>query len=136
MERIKKLFKKLSSKKRDEIITHKHVDRPWGSFESLKEDHSFHAKKLTIKPNAKLSLQSHRFRSEHWIVVDGKTKVIRGDDEFLLKKNDYIFIPKKVKHTIHNPFSKPCSIVEVQTGTYFGEDDIKRYEDIYGRVQT
>lgn len=134
-EGIKKLFKKLLLKKRSEIITHKLVDRPWGSFESLKEDHSFHAKKLIIKPNAKLSLQSHKFRSEHWIVVDGKTKVIRGEDEFLLKKNDYIFIPKTVKHTIHNPFSKPCSIVEVQTGTYFGEDDIKRYEDIYGRVQ-
>lgn len=133
-EGIKELFKELLLKKRSEIISHKNVDRPWGSFESLKEEQSYHAKKLVIKPNAKLSLQSHKFRSEHWIVVDGKTKVIRGDDEFLLKKNDYIFIPKTVKHTIHNPFSKPCSIVEVQTGTYFGEDDIKRYEDIYGRV--
>lgn len=105
--------------------------RPWGNFKVLDKGNGYKVKTITVKPGAKLSLQSHNHRSEHWVVVNGTALVTKGDETITV--NDYIFIPVKMKHRIENPGNTPLVLVEVQTGEYLEEDDIIRYDDDYGR---
>ena len=107
--------------------------RPWGQFESLALGSQFQVKRITVYPGGKLSLQSHRYRAEHWIVVEGVAKVTIGDQEKLLLANQSIYVPLRQKHRLENPGKDPLVLIEVQTGTYFGEDDIVRYDDAYAR---
>lgn len=107
--------------------------RPWGWFESLVTGPRFQVKRIVVKPGAALSLQSHHHRSEHWIVVEGTAKVLVGDEVRLVTENQSVYIPLGAKHRMENPGKVPMVLIEVQTGTYLGEDDIIRYEDIYAR---
>lgn len=110
------------------------TDRPWGTFEVLREQNNYKVKVLTVNPNEKLSLQYHRHRSEHWVVVEGTALVQIGDKEFTLNVNESIYVPIKQKHRLSNPdFWKPLKVIEVQSGEYLGEDDIVRLEDVYRR---
>lgn len=111
----------------------KSENRPWGKFEVFIDDYNHKVKKLTVSPGAALSLQSHQRRAEHWVVVKGTAKVINGENILMLHENESTYIPAKHKHQLSNPTNKNLEIIEVQTGDYFGEDDIIRYEDIYGR---
>ena len=108
--------------------------RPWGSFTILSDAENFKAKRLDVLPQKKLSLQSHKLRSEHWIVVTGLARITLGDTIQDYNPGDHIFIPIQTKHRIENPGHSLLTIVEVQLGEYFGEDDIIRYEDDFGRV--
>ncbi len=120
----------------DEAATfHTTVHRPWGSYTVLEDADDCKVKRLVVKPGQVLSLQRHRRRSEHWTVVNGVAKVRRGDDEFLLQQNQSTYIPAGTLHRLENPGSEDVHLIEVQTGDYFGEDDIERLEDIYGRVR-
>ncbi len=120
----------------DEAATfHTTVHRPWGSYTVLEDADDCKVKRLVVKPGQVLSLQRHRRRSEHWTVVNGVAKVRRGDDEFLLQQNQSTYIPAGTLHRLENPGSEDVHLIEVQTGDYFGEDDIERFEDIYGRVR-
>ena len=110
-------------------------ERPWGNFLTLEESDCFKVKKLVVNPFQQLSLQSHQHRSEHWVVVKGKAEVIKGDEVIVLSSNESIFIPSGTIHSIKNPTGETLQIVEVQIGSYFGEDDIVRYDDKYGRVK-
>jgi mannose-1-phosphate guanylyltransferase/mannose-6-phosphate isomerase len=114
---------------------HKTVHRPWGSFSILEDADDCKVKRLVVRPGQVLSLQMHRRRAEHWTVIQGVAKVRLGDREFLLNANESTFIPVKTRHRLENPGSEDVHLIEVQTGDYFGEDDIVRYEDIYGRVE-
>lgn len=112
----------------------KSENRPWGRFEVFIDDYNHKVKKLIVSPGAKLSLQSHKRRAEHWVVVKGIAKVVNGENILTLHENESTYIPAKSKHQLANPGKKPLEIIEVQTGDYFGEDDIIRYEDQYGRL--
>ena len=114
---------------------HKITLRPWGYFENISSNNTHKIKKLTVLPGKALSLQSHKKRSEHWVVISGIASVIKGNDEFILNKNESTFIPVNTKHRLTNKSKNILVIIEVQTGKYFGEDDIKRYDDIYGRIK-
>ena len=107
--------------------------RPWGWFETLVLDDRFQVKRIVVNPGGSLSLQSHFHRSEHWIVVAGTAKVTVGKSEQLLTENQSVYIPVGEVHRLENPGKVPMVLIEVQTGTYLGEDDIVRYEDIYAR---
>jgi mannose-1-phosphate guanylyltransferase/mannose-6-phosphate isomerase len=109
--------------------------RPWGWFESLTIDEKFQVKKIHVHPGASLSLQSHKYRAEHWIVVSGVAEVTIGEEVKLISENQSVYIPLGAIHRMRNPGEKPMELIEVQTGTYFGEDDIFRYDDVYSRGQ-
>jgi len=110
-------------------------ERPWGKFESFIRTESYQVKRLIVYPGAKLSLQSHNHRSEHWVVVRGTAKVINGEKEVVLQANESVYIPVGNKHRLENPGEVDTEVIEVQTGNYFGEDDIVRYEDVYNRIE-
>lgn len=107
--------------------------RPWGHYEQLAIGPRYQVKSIVVNPGGKLSLQSHFHRSEHWIVVEGSAIVTRGEQAKLLSENESIYIPLGEVHRLENPGRVPMRLIEVQTGTYFGEDDIVRYDDDYGR---
>ena len=107
--------------------------RPWGWFESLALSDSFQVKRIFVKPGAALSLQSHKYRSEHWIVVEGKARVTISDEVKIVEAGQSVYVPFGAKHRMENPGEVPMLLIEVQIGTYFGEDDIVRYDDIYAR---
>ncbi len=130
---VKKIVKQLADKNRNEIVSHSKVMRPWGNYESIDHGERFQVKRIVVNPGARLSLQMHHHRAEHWIVVTGTAKVTRGEEESLLSENESTYIPLGVKHRLENPGSIPLEIIEVQSGSYLGEDDIVRYEDEYGR---
>ncbi len=130
---VKKIVNKLAELDRDEIITHRKVYRPWGSYESIDNGARFQVKRIVVKPGARLSLQMHHHRAEHWIVVTGTARVTRGEDSFLLSENQSTYIPLGVTHRLENPGTIPLEIIEVQSGSYLGEDDIVRFQDEYGR---
>ena len=109
------------------------VHRPWGKYEVLIDNPTYKVKKITVYPGCKLSLQSHVHRSEHWVVVTGIASVVNGDKNLLLNENESTYIPAKTMHRLENAGKINLEIVEVQTGKYTGEDDIVRYDDIYGR---
>lgn len=117
----------------ESAIFHKTVHRPWGSFTVLEDAPDCKVKRLVVKPGQVLSLQRHQRRAEHWTVVQGKAKVRLGDEELLLQQNQSTYIPVNTMHRLENPGTEDIHLIEVQTGDYFGEDDIERFEDIYGR---
>jgi mannose-1-phosphate guanylyltransferase/mannose-6-phosphate isomerase len=131
---VKAVVNSLRSNNRSEVARHSREYRPWGYYETLNSGAQYHVKHLRVKPGGKLSLQSHQFRSEHWVVISGIATVTRGQEYFDLRQNQSIFIPATIKHRLENLTAEPLDIIEVQTGVYFGEDDIKRYDDIYNRT--
>ena len=133
---VKKLVAKLKAEGRYEHSLHREVFRPWGSYDSIDAGERFQVKRLVVKPGAVLSLQLHHHRAEHWIVVAGTAEITRGEEVFLLEENESTYIPLGVKHRIYNPGKIALHIIEVQSGTYLGEDDIVRFEDRYGRQGT
>ncbi|MGI9286517.1 MAG: mannose-1-phosphate guanylyltransferase/mannose-6-phosphate isomerase, partial [Pseudomonadales bacterium] len=130
---IKAIVAELKRKEREEVTSHKKVYRPWGSYESLVNAGRFQVKRIIVNPEQTLSLQMHHHRAEHWIVVNGTATVTCGEDEFLLGEDQSTYIPLGNKHRLQNSGVIPLEIIEVQTGSYLGEDDIVRFEDIYGR---
>jgi mannose-1-phosphate guanylyltransferase/mannose-6-phosphate isomerase len=133
---VKRLVARLKEQGRYEHSLHREVFRPWGSYDSIENGPRFQVKRLKVKPGAVLSLQLHHHRAEHWIVVSGTAKITRGDEVFLLEENQSTYIPIGVRHRIENPGKIPLHIIEVQSGSYLGEDDIVRLEDHYGRKGT
>ncbi len=131
---IKLIVNKLKQDNRSEAIHHKTVYRPWGHYTSISKGERHQTKRISVKTGAKLSLQKHHHRSEHWIVVRGTAKVTKGDETFLLSENESVYLPIGVVHALENPGKIDLEIIEVQTGTYLGEDDIIRLEDLYGRL--
>jgi len=113
---------------------HKTIYRPWGSYTLIAEDRHWKVKKIIVNPKQSLSLQSHNFRSEHWVVVEGEAKVILDEKVFNLAKNESIYVPARTKHKLSNNSKKILILIEVQSGSYLGEDDIERFDDMYGRV--
>lgn len=132
---IKKLVDRLKGLKRSEVEDHTQVYRPWGSYENIVIAPRFQAKRIIVNPGASLSLQLHHHRAEHWIVVKGCAEVTRGEDVFQLNEDESTYIPIGMKHRLANPGIIPLEIIEVQTGSYLGEDDIVRFDDNYGRVE-
>jgi mannose-1-phosphate guanylyltransferase/mannose-6-phosphate isomerase len=132
-QNVKKLVQQLETQKREELRLHRKVHRPWGWYDSIDEAERFKVKRIQVKPGASLSLQKHHHRAEHWIVVKGTAEVTCGDKVTLLGENQSIYIPLGEVHRLANPGSIPLEIIEVQTGSYLGEDDIVRFEDTYGR---
>lgn len=130
---VKAIVEHLKNSQRDEIINHRQVFRPWGSYESLVISEYFQVKRIIVNPGQSLSLQLHKHRSEHWIVVKGEAQVVCGDQEFILKEDQSTYIPQHTQHRLSNLSQKTLEIIEVQTGSYLGEDDIIRLEDNYGR---
>jgi mannose-1-phosphate guanylyltransferase/mannose-6-phosphate isomerase len=133
---VKNLVAKLKKAGRTETSLHREVFRPWGSYDSVDEGARFQVKRLTVKPGATLSLQMHHHRAEHWIVVSGTARITCNDKVFLLSENESTYIPIGATHRIENPGKVPLHIIEVQSGSYLGEDDIVRFEDSYGRKGT
>jgi mannose-1-phosphate guanylyltransferase / mannose-6-phosphate isomerase len=133
---VKALVNKLKEQGRYETALHREVFRPWGSYDSIDNGDRFQVKRLVVKPGATMSLQLHHHRAEHWIVVSGTAQITRGEETFLLGENESTYIPVGTKHRIANPGKVMLHIIEVQSGSYLGEDDIVRFEDIYGREGT
>lgn len=136
VQNVKSLVNRIKSAGRGEHALHREVFRPWGSYDSLESGERFQVKRLTVIPGGVLSLQMHRQRAEHWVVVAGTARITRGDEVFLLEENQSTYIPVGVRHRIENPGKVPLRIIEVQSGGYLGEDDIVRFEDQYGREGT
>jgi mannose-1-phosphate guanylyltransferase len=131
---VKKIVEQLKAEGRDEFKNHREVYRPWGKYDSIDAGTRYQVKLITVKPGEKLSIQMHHHRAEHWIVVSGTAKVTNGDKTFLVTENESTYIPIGVIHALENPGKLPLEMIEVQSGTYLGEDDIVRFEDRYGRV--
>ena len=132
-EELKEAVKTLVKENVNQALNHRQVNRPWGVFDSIEKGERFQVKKITVKCGGRLSLQRHKKRAEHWVVVKGKALVTRGDEVFELSENESTYIPIGVKHRLENPFDIPLEIIEVQSGGYVGEDDIERLDDVYGR---
>lgn len=130
---VKQVTEHLKNSARQEHVFHTRVHRPWGSFEGIDEGDRFQVKRLSVNPGASLSLQMHHHRAEHWIVVRGTARVTRDDEVFLLAENESTYIPLGARHRLENPGSLPLEIIEVQSGSYLGEDDIVRFDDVYQR---
>jgi mannose-1-phosphate guanylyltransferase/mannose-6-phosphate isomerase len=133
---VKALVNQLKARGRYETSLHREVFRPWGSYDSIDNGERFQVKRLVVKPGAAMSLQLHHHRAEHWIVVSGTARITRGEETFLLGENESTFIPMGTRHRIENPGKVTLHIIEVQSGSYLGEDDIVRFEDVYGREGT
>jgi mannose-1-phosphate guanylyltransferase len=132
---VKEVVNQLSELKDQAAEFHRTVHRPWGSFSILEDADDCKVKRLIVKPGQVLSLQKHHRRAEHWTVIKGTAKVRIDEREFLLHANESTYIPVDTRHRLENPGTEDIHLIEVQTGEYFGEDDIVRYEDIYGRVE-
>ena len=133
LQGVKDVVAKLQSYGRSEVDLHREVFRPWGKYDSVDNGKRYQVKHITVKPGAKLSVQMHHHRAEHWVVVSGSAMVRNGDKEFLVTENESTFIPVGVIHSLENPGKIPLELIEVQSGSYLGEDDIVRFEDKYGR---
>jgi Mannose-6-phosphate isomerase len=132
-QKVKQVVKQLDATGSTKHQLHRKVFRPWGAYDSIDQGERFQVKRITVKPGGKLSLQMHHHRAEHWIVVTGTAKVTCGEDTFLLTENQSTYIPLGQVHRLENPGSVPLELIEVQSGSYLGEDDIVRFEDTYGR---
>ncbi|MEO8367251.1 MAG: mannose-1-phosphate guanylyltransferase/mannose-6-phosphate isomerase [Pseudoxanthomonas sp.] len=130
---VKRIVSELKAAGRPEPTWHRKVYRPWGSYDSIDVGERFQVKRITVKPGAQLSLQMHHHRAEHWIVVSGTGRITRGEETLILSENQSTYIPLGVKHRLENPGVVPLELIEVQSGSYLGEDDIVRFEDVYGR---
>ena len=135
VQEVKQVVARLKQEQRSQAVLHREVHRPWGSYDSVDNGGRHQVKRIKVKPGAALSLQMHHHRAEHWIVVSGTAKVTRGDETLLLSANESTYIPLGVKHRLENPGKVPLELIEVQSGSYLGEDDIVRFEDVYGRSQ-
>ncbi|GAW97803.1 MULTISPECIES: mannose-1-phosphate guanylyltransferase/mannose-6-phosphate isomerase [Colwellia] len=133
VQHVKKIVEQLKAANRPEHKIHREVYRPWGKYDSIDNGKRYQVKRITVKPGEKLSIQMHHHRAEHWIVVSGTAKVTNGDKTFLLTENESTYIPIGVVHALENPGKLPLEMIEVQSGSYLGEDDIVRFEDRYGR---
>ena len=133
VQQVKDVVARLKAGQRSQAVLHREVHRPWGSYDSVDVGERFQVKRIKVKPGARLSLQSHERRAEHWIVVSGVARVTRDNDVFELFANQSAYIPIGAKHRLENPGSEMLELIEVQSGDYLGEDDIVRYEDVYGR---
>jgi len=134
MQEVKDVVARLKADDRSEATWHRKVYRPWGAYDSIDHGDRFQVKRITVKPGGTLSLQMHHHRAEHWIVVSGTAEVTRGDEVLLLTENQSTYIPLGVTHRLRNPGKLPLELIEVQSGSYLGEDDIVRFEDTYGRA--
>jgi mannose-1-phosphate guanylyltransferase/mannose-6-phosphate isomerase len=133
---VKNIVSDLKNKSREEALLHRKVFRPWGSYECIDQDERFKVKRIIVNPGASLSLQMHHHRAEHWVVVKGTANVTRDNETFTISENESTFIPLGIKHRLENMGKIPLEIVEIQSGSYLGEDDIVRFEDNYGRNDT
>ncbi|WP_142807203.1 mannose-1-phosphate guanylyltransferase/mannose-6-phosphate isomerase [Stenotrophomonas maltophilia] len=133
MQDVKTVVAQLKAEGRSEATWHRKVYRPWGAYDSIDNGERFQVKRITVKPGGTLSLQMHHHRAEHWIVVSGTAEVTRGNEVILLSENQSTYIPLGVTHRLRNPGKLPLELIEVQSGSYLGEDDIVRFEDTYGR---
>ncbi len=133
VEDIKLIIKDLKDSGRTEWQFNREVHRPWGNYDSIDNGEKYQVKRITVMPKAKLSVQMHEHRSEHWVVVSGTAKVTNGENTFLLRENESTYIAAGVIHCLENPGERNLELIEIQTGSYLGEDDIVRFEDIYGR---
>lgn len=134
VEEVKKVVGQLEARNTPEAVTHRKVARPWGWYDSIEAGDRFQVKLISVKPGASLSLQKHHHRAEHWVVVKGTAEVTRGSDVFLLTENQSTFIPLGEIHRLHNPGKTALEMIEIQSGSYLGEDDIVRFDDVYGRL--
>ncbi|MDE2366625.1 MAG: mannose-1-phosphate guanylyltransferase/mannose-6-phosphate isomerase [Betaproteobacteria bacterium] len=135
-QHVKKIVDSLKRQGRPEGEWHRKVFRPWGWYDGVDAGERFQVKRIVVKPGAALSLQMHHHRAEHWIVVRGTAQVTRGDSSYLVSENESTFIPLGTRHRLENPGCVPLEMIEVQSGSYLGEDDIVRFEDIYGRKES
>jgi mannose-1-phosphate guanylyltransferase/mannose-6-phosphate isomerase len=133
VQQVKALVDQLKSRNRPETATHKYVYRPWGAYEDIDVSERFLVKRITVKPQAKLSLQKHLHRAEHWVVVKGTALVTRGEEQFILKEDQSAYIPLGTVHRLENPGKITLELVEIQSGSYLAEDDVIRLDDVYGR---
>ena len=133
-QQAKQVVKRLSDEKRPEATQHRKIFRPWGAYDSIGMGQRFQVKRISVKQGAKLSLQMHHHRAEHWVVVSGTAKITNGDKEYLLTENQSTYIPVGVVHSLENPGKIPLELIEIQSGEYLGEDDIVRLQDRYGRA--
>ena len=133
---VKDIVNQLQKTKREEHTLHRKVHRPWGWYDSIDEGGRFKVKRIQVNPKASLSLQKHHYRAEHWVVVTGTAEITNADKVLTLKENQSTYIPPGAVHRLANPGTIPLEIIEVQSGSYLGEDDIVRYEDIYGRAES
>ncbi|WP_019528502.1 mannose-1-phosphate guanylyltransferase/mannose-6-phosphate isomerase [Dasania marina] len=135
VQEVKIIVNKLKAQERSEATIHRQVYRPWGQYDSVDAGHRHQVKRITVNPGAKLSVQMHHHRAEHWVVVSGTAKVTKGDKTFLVSENESTYIAIGEVHALENPGKLPLELIEVQSGSYLGEDDIVRLEDNYGRVK-
>ncbi|MAV74580.1 MAG: mannose-1-phosphate guanylyltransferase/mannose-6-phosphate isomerase [Cellvibrionales bacterium TMED21] len=133
---VKNIVNALKGLDRSEAHSHHRVFRPWGSYESLASADGFQVKRIIVNPGQRLSLQMHHHRAEHWVVVRGVAEVVNGEESFLLREDQSAYIPIGAKHRLSNPGAVPLELIEVQSGSYLGEDDIVRFEDVYGRSES
>jgi mannose-1-phosphate guanylyltransferase/mannose-6-phosphate isomerase len=133
-QEVKRVVERLEREGSDQHISHVKVFRPWGSYQTIDAGHQFQVKQLTVKPGARLSLQSHRHRAEHWVVVEGQARITRGEKVFDLGPNQSTHIPLGTRHRLENPGQGTLRVIEIQCGDYLGEDDIERFDDVYGRA--
>jgi mannose-1-phosphate guanylyltransferase/mannose-6-phosphate isomerase len=133
-QQAKQVVKRLSDAERPEATQHRKIFRPWGAYDSIGTGQRFQVKRISVKQGAKLSLQMHHHRAEHWVVVSGTAKITNGDEEYLLTENQSTYIPVGVVHSLENPGKIPLELIEIQSGEYLGEDDIVRLQDRYGRA--
>jgi mannose-1-phosphate guanylyltransferase/mannose-6-phosphate isomerase len=134
VQEVKDIVSTLKAQSRPQAVWHRKVYRPWGSYDGIDSGERFQVKRIIVKPGASLSLQMHHHRAEHWIVVSGTARVTNGDKVFLLAENQSTYIPLGTRHRLENPGKQPLELIEVQSGSYLGEDDIVRLEDVYGRT--
>jgi len=135
-QEVKSLVESLQSDGRDEGVIHRKVYRPWGWYDSIESGKHFQVKRLYVNPGAELSLQMHHKRAEHWVVVNGTATVINGEETLILKEGESTYIPIGTTHSLGNKTNEPLEVIEVQSGTYLGEDDIVRFKDVYGRSKS
>jgi mannose-1-phosphate guanylyltransferase / mannose-6-phosphate isomerase len=134
-DKVKQLVENLRESKRREATEHKRMYRPWGYYQSVDEGARYQVKRIVVTPGHRLSLQRHFHRAEHWVVVTGTAEVTRGEEKQMVHENESIFLPIGVIHRLANPGKINLELIEVQTGSYLGEDDIVRIEDVYNRVE-
>ena len=133
-QNVKLLVERLKKENRTAAVTSRRVHRPWGFYESIEQGHRYQVKRITVHPGAKLSLQKHFHRAEHWVVVNGTALVTRDDEQLLVRENESVYLPLGAVHRLENPGKLPLNLIEVQSGAYLAEDDIVRIDDVYQRV--
>ena len=131
---MKTIVTALQKQDRGETKVHQEVYRPWGKYDCIDIGNRYLVKRITVKPGAKLSVQMHHHRAEHWVVVQGTAKVTNGENTYLVSENESTFIPIGQVHALENPGKIALELIEVQSGAYLGEDDIVRFQDLYGRI--